>query len=64
MKKILSFALMMLFVAGMAFSQEVKKVEKKEAKTEVKADTTKKAAVAHKKAEHKKADKKKTEPKK
>jgi len=51
MKKVLSIALMMVFVAGMAFAQETKKAEKKEAKTE-KADTAKKAA--HHKAEKKK----------
>jgi hypothetical protein len=60
MKKVLSIALMMVFVAGMAFAQEAKKPEKKEskAKTEAKADTSKKAAHHHK-GEGKKMEKKK-----
>jgi hypothetical protein len=71
MKKVLSFVVMLIFVAGMAMAQNppVKKTEKKEAKTEikaekkeVKADTTKK--VQHHKQQPKKAEGKQVENKK
>jgi hypothetical protein len=64
MKKVLSFAAIMVFVAGIVVAQNppAKKAEKKEAKTEMKADTTKKAQ--HHKVEKAKGEVKKTENKK
>jgi hypothetical protein len=66
MKKVLSFVVMMVFVAGMTMAQTTpaKKAEKKEAKTEVKAEKKEAKADSTKKIQKAKPEVKKAENKK